>query len=243
VNSQTSKRIGIARALNKSGIASRSACETLVREGRVTCNGKLILDPEFPTTASDKFIVDGKPLACAEKVYLALNKPRGLVTSANDEKGRETVYRCLDGLGLGHVGPVGRLDKASEGLLFFTNDTEWANALLDPKRGLVKRYHVKWNGTPSDSQIAMMQKGIQDDGETLRAKSVRLLRTGPHSCWLEIELQEGKNREIRRMGAALGFQTLRLVRVAFGTIELGDLAKGAVRRLGAQEVTNLLRSS
>lgn len=235
------KRIGLARNLNKAGIASRSKCEAMVREGRVSCNGAVRLDPEFPTTSLDRIALDGKPLLQAEKLYLALNKPRGLVTSAQDEQGRDTVYRCLDGLGFGHVGPVGRLDKASEGLLLFTNDTEWANALLAPESKLPKTYHVKWNGQPSPAQLQQMQEGIWDEGELLRAHSARLIRSTATSSWIEVELCEGKNREIRRMGLALGFETIRLIRIAIGGLLLGDLPKGAVRHLTPSEVKNTLQ--
>lgn len=239
MTSLIAKRIGIARALNKAGYASRSACEKLVVAGRVSWNGSIVFNPEHPTLPTDQILIDGKPLVFQEKVYLALNKPRGLVTTANDEQGRDTVYRCLEGLNLGHVGPVGRLDKASEGLLLFTNDSEWADSLLLPSRKLPKRYHVKWNGTPTPTQLQTILQGILDAGEILQAHSVRVIRENGKTCWLEFSLTEGKNREIRRIGAALGFDTLRLVRISIGNIELGDLAKGCIRHLSPEEVENL----
>lgn len=233
------KRIGIARVLNKAGYASRSACEKLVLAGRVSWNGSIVLNPEHPTLPTDQISIDGKALKAQDKVYLALNKPRGLVTTANDEQGRDTVYRCLEGLNLGHVGPVGRLDKASEGLLLFTNDSEWADSLLLPSRKLPKRYHVKWNGTPTPAQLQAILLGILDDGEILQPQSVKVIRENGKTCWLEVSLTEGKNREIRRIGASLGFETLRLVRIAIGNIQLGTLEKGCIRHLSPEEVENL----
>lgn len=234
------KRVGLARVLNKAGLASRSQCEQIVLAGRVAVNGKVNTQVEFPTTPSDVITLDGKRLERQERVYLALNKPRGLVTSASDEQGRDTVYRCLEGLGYGHVGPVGRLDKASEGLLLFTNDTVWADSLLDPKRAVVKCYHVKVRGCPTEAELAQLVVGISHEGEHLQAKKVSLLRPGTVHAWIEVELCEGKNREIRRMLGALGFETIRLVRVSIGSIQLGTLAKGAVRPLSAEEVASLL---
>jgi len=230
------KRQGVARTINKSGNCSRSAAETLVREGRVQVNGKLVFDPEFATVASDQILIDNAPLQSEEFVYLMLNKPRGLVTSASDEQGRDTVYQCLQGLNLPHVGPVGRLDKASEGLLLFTNDTHWANALLDPQRKIAKTYHVQIGGVPSPEQLAQMHHGIMHQGEMLQALDASILRQGERNCWLEVRLQEGKNREIRRMLEVLGFTTLRLLRVAIGSLVLGELPKGATRRLTRAEI-------
>ncbi len=226
----------MARALNKAGFASRSQAEKLVGQGRVSLNGSIVRDPESPTSEGDIILVDGKPLVAVHKVYLMCNKPRGLVTTADDDKGRSTVYDCLAGMELPHVGPVGRLDMASEGLLLFTNDTQWANGLLDPARRVSKTYHVQIDGTLEPDQIRRMTQGILDEGELLRAKSVQLLREGEKNRWIEIVLQEGKNREIRRMLKALGLGVHRLVRIRIGDVLLGDLEKGRVRHLTQTEV-------
>jgi len=233
------KLIGLARAINKAGFASRSQAEKLVGQGRVTVNGSLVRDPESPTTHGDRILVEGQPLVAVQKVYLMCNKPRGLVTTADDNKGRPTVFQCLVGQDLPHVGPVGRLDMASEGLLLFTNDTQWASALLDPARHVPKTYHVQIDGLLEPAMIERMIEGVIDEGERLRAISVQTLREGEKNRWIEIVLQEGKNREIRRMLKVLGLGVLRLVRVRIGPVLLGDLEKGAVRALTEAEVDGL----
>ncbi|MFN3964076.1 MAG: pseudouridine synthase [Silanimonas lenta] len=233
-------RHGLARVLSKAGLASRTVAAAWVRAGRVSVNGRVVRDPEHPVRAGlDAVAVDGRPLAAAERVYLALNKPRGLVTTADDEQGRDTVYRCLEGAGLPWVAPVGRLDQASEGLLLFTNDTAWAAAITDPARGPDKTYHVQVEGVPDEPALAAMRSGVEDGGEWLSAKAVRLLRSGGRTAWLEVVLDEGRNRQIRRLAAAAGFPVRRLVRVAIGGLVLGALPKGAWRYLEAREVAAL----
>jgi 23S rRNA pseudouridine2605 synthase len=166
-----------------------------------------------------------------------LNKPRGLVTTTCDERGRETVYRCLAAFdaSLPWVCPVGRLDKASEGLLLFTNDTRWAARITDPDTHLDKTYHVQVNCLADDRLLERMLEGVTEAGELLKAKAARLLRHGTRNSWIEIVLDEGKNRHIRRMLETLGVEVLRLVRVAIGPLELGELEKGAVRHLTEDE--------
>src|ERR1700730_17040342 len=140
---ESMKRVGLARALSKLGYCSRSQAAELIRAGRVRLNGAVRRDPEAHVRLQDGRIeVDGNPIGAKAKIYLMLNKPRGVVTTASDEKGRETVYSCLDER-LPWVGPVGRLDKASEGLLLLTNDSEWAARISDPNAHLDKTYHVQ----------------------------------------------------------------------------------------------------
>lgn len=233
-------RHGLARVLSKAGLTSRTVAAAWVRAGRVSVNGRVVRDPEHPVRAGlDAVAVDGRPLAAVERVYLALNKPRGLITSADDEKGRDTVYRCFEGAGLPWVAPVGRLDQASEGLLLFTNDPGWAAAITDPRRGPDKTYHVQVGGVPDEAVLAAMQDGLEDRGERLSAKAVRLLRSGGRTAWLEVVLDEGRNRQIRRLAAAAGFPVQRLIRVAVGGLVLGALPKGAWRHLDACEVAAL----
>lgn len=208
-------------------------------QGRATLNGEVVRDPETPTAPGDRIAIDGSPLVAVRRVYLMCNKPRGLVTTADDEKGRDTVFTCLEGMDLPHVGPVGRLDMASEGLLLFTNDTQWASGLMDPTRRVPKTYHVQIDGVLEAEMIARMRQGIVDEGETLKAISVQVVREGEKNRWIEIVLQEGKNREIRRMLKALGIGVHRLVRIRIANLELGDLEKGAVRHLTEAEVEAL----
>jgi 23S rRNA pseudouridine2605 synthase len=230
-------RYGIARVLSKRGVCSRTQAVAWVRAGRVSVGGHVVRDPEFPMTLErDDIRVDGEPLRKAAPLVLMLNKPRGLVTTASDERGRDTVYRCFDGATqagapLPWIAPVGRLDKASEGLLLFSSDPAWAARITDPATGPQKTYHVQVDRIPDDTVLAALQSGAVIDGERLSAASARLLRAGERNAWLEIVLDEGRNRQIRRLLDAFDIATLRLLRVAIGGLELGPLAKGAWRTL------------
>ena len=198
-------------------------------------NGKLRRDPEFPVhLGQDRIEVDQLPASPAVRIYLMLNKPRGLVTTASDEKGRQTVYGCLPA-GLPWIAPVGRLDKASEGLLLLTNDSEWAARVLAPETHLQKTYHVQIRGQAEAELIDALQTGRNVDEEHLRVTRAAVLRRGERNTWLEVVLDEGKNRHIRRLLQAFGIEVLRLVRVAIGTLTLGDLAKGKTRPLTSAE--------
>jgi 23S rRNA pseudouridine2605 synthase len=209
----------------------------LIQAGRVQINGAVVRDPERRVELGrDRFAVDGEAVRAEAKVYLMLNKPRGLVTTASDEKGRETVFRCLDGKGLPFLSPVGRLDQASEGLLLFTNDTAWAERVTDPATHLDKIYHVQVDCVADGALTRRMRDGAVVDGDLLAAKRASVLRCGDKNSWLEIVLDEGKNRQIRRLLAALGVNVWRLVRVAIGPLALGDLGKGEFRDLNSEEV-------
>lgn len=189
--------------------------------------------------ALDRLEVDGEHIGAERKVYIALNKPRGLVTTRHDPAARDTVYQCLTDLSLPYLAPVGRLDKASEGLLLFTNDSRWGARLLEPSSHVDRRYHVQIDRIPDDLLLARMREGLDDEGDWLKAKEVSLLRTGEKNAWLDVVLDEGRNRHIRRLLEALGIETLRLVRVAIGPLELGTLAKGEWRHLTDDEVFSL----
>lgn len=235
-----SRRVGLARALSKLGCCSRSQATALIRAGRVRLNGRIQRDPERAVrSGSDQIEVDGHAVVAQGPVWLMLNKPRGLVTTASDEKGRSTIYDCLKP-GLPWLAPVGRLDKASEGLLLLTNDSEWGARIATPETHLDKTYHVQIAVLADEALVYKLTRGIRTAGnETLRAKSAQILRRGERNSWLEIVLDEGKNRQIRRMFETLGVEVLRLVRVAIGPLALGDLAKGAYRPLTAEEKRNL----
>ena len=241
MNRSSSGQTGLARALSKLGYCSRAEARRLIEEGRVRLNGKVCRDPERPTRmASDRIVVDGRPIRNAKKVYLMMNKPRGVVTTARDEKGRETVYSLLPE-DERWLAPVGRLDKASEGLLLFTNDSEWAARITVPESHVAKTYHVQVGTLADEGLLKRLVAGVRESGELLKASRARVIRQGVKNCWIEIVLHEGKNRQIRRMFAALGIEVLRLVRVAIGGLELGNLAKGAVRELTAGERKSLVR--
>jgi 23S rRNA pseudouridine2605 synthase len=234
---------GLARAISKSGFCSRAQATQLIRAGRVRLNGAVRRDPEAPVRIGrDRIEIDGHQLKAAAKIYLVMNKPRGIVTTASDEKGRDTVDSRL-GEDLPWVAPVGRLDKASEGLLLLTNDSEWAARVTAPETHLDKTYHAQIGKIADEALLETLKAGIRTkEGETLKVKRASLLRQGERNSWLEIILDEGKNRHIRRMLETLGIEVLRLIRVAIGPLALGDLAKGAVRPLTHDEKLTLDRA-
>ena len=235
--------MGLARALSKLGYCSRSQAFEVIRDGKVRLNGSVARNPETPVRlGKDRISVEGNPLAAAQKVYMVMNKPRGVVTTASDEKGRDTVYSLLPD-DMKWIAPVGRLDMASEGMLLFTNDSEWAAKITDPESHLDKTYHVHIAGVPEVRVMDKMVRGVETpQGETLKVKAARILRSGQKNTWLEMVLDEGKNRQIRRMLDGLGIEILRLIRVAIGPVALGELAKGTHRMMRMEEKAALDRA-
>ena len=206
----------------------------------MSLDGIVVRDPEAATRAHSRIQIDGEHVHAAERLYVMLNKPRGLVTTVDDEQGRETVYRCFASSHLPWLAPVGRLDRASEGLLLFTNDAEWAAALLSPLSHVPKTYHVQIEGIPDPPTLARLTAGVlMPEGECLRVRQVQLLRAGERNAWLACTLTEGRNRHLRRLLGGVGHPVLRLLRVAVGELVLGDLAKGAWRALSPAEVAQL----
>ena len=304
---------GVARVISKRGFCSRSQAENLVREGRVSLRGKIVRDPDAPAYENDKILVDGKAVTASDFVYFMMNKPRGYVTTASDEKGRATVMdlfreqfaKMFPGKPVPHISPVGRLDAASEGLLLFTNDTQWANSILEPHAphvilnetknpvtvihtddsgsgaGMTAReachprpfdklrvnsvegskrchsgaegdrihkiststthtkiYRVQVAGHPTAKDLRKMEEGFNvpprifgEKEEFMHAVHAVLNRESDKTSWLEITLDEGKNREIRRMLVHLGYEVLRLVRIKFCNYELGDLKQGEIKEI------------
>ncbi|WP_405331712.1 pseudouridine synthase [Fibrobacter sp.] len=237
------KAHGVARVISKRGYCSRSQAEKLVREGHVILRGKPVRDPESPAYENDEILVNGKPVTASDLVYFAMNKPRGIVTTASDEKGRKTVMdlfreeyaKMYPGKPMPHIAPVGRLDAASEGLLLFTNDTKWADDILTDASHL-KIYRVQVKGKPSATELSQMEKGFNvaprvfgEKEEFMHAERAVLHSDGEKNCWLEITLSEGKNREIRRMLAHLGYEVLRLMRIQFDKFKLEDLKPGKIK--------------
>lgn len=259
---------GLARILSKQGFCSRSEAVRLIQAGRVTLNDRVCRNPDQPTNFErDRIEVDTMPITARPKVYLMLNKPRGLVTTTSDEQGRSTVFTCLptgrpteadegdparrtfgkgpnvpDKITLPEkLSPVGRLDQASEGLLLFTNDTEWADLVTAPASHVEKTYHVQINRVADAALCQRLKAGVEVEGETLGVKRVSILRGGDKNSWLEITLDEGRNRQIRRILGGCGIDVLRLIRVAVGSLQLGQLAKGQWRHLTLREIA-LLRA-
>jgi 23S rRNA pseudouridine2605 synthase len=208
----------------------------MILDGRVSVDGRVQRNPERPTDHIERIAIDGKVAAPVQRLYIALNKPRGLIVTAADDRDRETVFDLLKLSGLPYLAPVGRLDKASEGLLLMTNDSEWAARVTNPETGLLKTYHVQIDGVPDQDVLAAMLRGVEDQGEHLAVANVRVLRTGEKNAWLEVVLDEGRNRHLRRLLAAFSFNVLRLVRIVIGPVELGTLAKGQWRALADDEL-------
>jgi 23S rRNA pseudouridine2605 synthase len=229
------RQVGLARALSKLGYCSRSQAGKLIRAGRVRLNGTVRRDPESPVRmGKDRIYLDHQPLEASRRVYLMMNKPRGIVTTASDEKGRKTVYAFL-APDLPWLAPVGRLDKASEGLLLLTNDSEWSGKVMAPETHLDKTYHVQIDRIADQPLLESMLRGVKPSDHVLRVKRVSVLRSGEKNSWLEVVLNEGKNRQIRRILEGLGVEVLRLIRVAMGPLQLGELPKGSTRFLTAAE--------
>ncbi len=202
--------------------------------------GRVERDPETPVIVGvDRIEVDGVAVGSADRVYVMLNKPRGIVTTASDQQGRATVYDFLRDAGLPWVGPVGRLDRASEGLLLLSNDTQWANGITEPSAAIDKRYHVQIDRLPGAELLVALVFGVDNCGERLSAKAVVELRRGNRNAWLEVVLDEGRNRQIRRLLAAFDVKVVRLIRVAIGPLALGELPRGKWRHLNADEVAAL----
>ncbi len=235
-------RISLARALSKLGYTSRSQARPLIEGGQVSVNGKTIKDPEKRIDIErDRVSVNGRAITLESYVYVMLHKPAGVVTTRSDDRGRATVFDVLAKADLPHLSPVGRLDLESEGLLLFTNDTRWADRIASPDGHVDKVYHVQVERLPDFEALEAMLKGVKDRGEMLKAKKAEVLELSDRDAWLEIVLDEGKNRHIRRMLAALGVHVLRLKRVAIGSVKLGKLKPGEFRNLDAGEVEALTR--
>ncbi len=233
-------RHGLARVLSRMGICSRSEAARRVAAGRVALNGTPALDPETPVDPQrDRIEVDGVALRARARVCIAVNKPRGLVTSAADERARDTVYTLLRDPDPPWLAPVGRLDKASEGMLLMCNDPAWAARITDPARHVAKTYRVQVRAVLDEVTLGKLRAGIVDREERLTAESIRMIGGGARNTWCEIVLREGRNRQIRRMLSACGCDVLRLIRIAIGPLQLGDLPKGGWRELTEVEMRDL----
>lgn len=230
----------IAKVLARAGVASRREAERMIEAGRVTVNGKTITSPALNVTPSHKITVDGNPLAEAEPPRLWLyHKPAGLVTTARDEKGRETVFDKLPE-DMPRVMSVGRLDLNSEGLLLLTNDGEIKRRLELPSTGWLRKYRVRVKGSPTDDTLEPLRKGVTIEGEKFQPMEVTLDRQQGANAWLTIGLREGRNREIRRAAEAVGLTVNRLIRVSYGPFRLGDLKPGAVEELKTRVIRDQL---
>lgn len=234
------KAIRLQKALAQAGIASRRAAEELIRRGQVSVNGRVVTTMgEHVNLQVDKVCVNQVPIAISpRKVYLVFNKPGQCVTTAMDPQGRKTVFDFIPDCGV-RLFAVGRLDYDAEGLLLLTNDGPLANRLQHPRYGVSKTYEVKVKGHPDEQVLHRLRTGVAlAEGVTAPAE-VKLMRSLPQATWLKIMLRQGWNRQLKRMGEAVGHPVLRLRRVAYGELQLGRTAPGSWRLLAPGEVRGL----
>ena len=230
---QSSEKLGerIAKVIARAGVCSRRDAEKLIAAGRVSVDGTIIKSPALDVTPDQAIVVDGKPLPTAERTRLfRLHKKRGLVTTARDPQGRPTVFDALPP-GLPRLISVGRLDINSEGLLLLTNDGELARQLELPATGWVRRYRVRVNGDVEPDALKTLEKGLTIDGVRYGPVRAALDRQQGDNAWLSMSLTEGKNREVRKLCEHLGWRVNRLIRVAYGPFQLGDLEPGVVEEV------------
>jgi len=232
----------IAKRLARAGLCSRRDAERWIEEGRVAVDGKVLKTPAFLVTDDSLIVVDGKPLAAADRTRLwRYNKPAGLVTSHKDPQGRTTVFERLP-QDMPRVISVGRLDLNSEGLLLLTNDGELARRLELPSTGWLRRYRVRVHGAPEPAALAALEKGITVDGVTYGSIKAVLDRQQGSNAWLTVGLKEGKNREIRKVMEHLGWSVSRLIRIAYGPFQLGLLPEGDVEEVPTKALKEQLGS-
>jgi 23S rRNA pseudouridine2605 synthase len=232
-------QVPLERAISKLGIASRSRARQLVLNGQVRVNGVLRADPQFPVVPEKaKILINDREVSKAPPRTLMLHKPRGVVTTSSDEKNRPTVFSLIKDGGL-HLSAVGRLDWATSGLLLLTNDTRLADWLTDPRNGIQRVYLATVRERVTDDELDRLRAGINDAGQELLAREIVLRKSSERESHLTITLGEGKNREIRRMFAAVNHEVTRLKRVGYGGLELGGLQPGEYRELTGLDLSLL----
>ncbi len=228
----------LERVISKAGLGSRTEARSWIGTGRVRVNGKLIQTPDhWVDLERDKVTLDGKPVRPREKIYLLLHKPKGYITTYKDPQGRPTVYDLLPEIDR-FVGTVGRLDQDTTGLLLLTNDTQFAERVTSPDYKVPKTYRVKTSKVLSDHDLEALRQGVVlSDGPTKPAAVARV-----DDSLVEITIQEGRNRQVRRMIEAVGSKVLELERISIGSVKIGDLPIGTYRRLTAAEAKQLVGS-
>jgi 23S rRNA pseudouridine2605 synthase len=234
----------INKYIAEAGLASRRKADELIRQGKVKVNGAVLTHPGYDVQDSDEVIVCGQPLQHREqtKVYYMLNKPPGFITSVHDDKGRPTVMDLMQEV-QERIYPVGRLDFQTSGLLFLTNDGDFAYRLTHPKHEVGKTYVLRAEGSLSRRQLNLLRNGVNIGGFKTSPAQVRVLKCNKHSTVLEMTIHEGKNRQIRRMLEAVGSHVLELERIAYGNIVLGHLKQGRCRKLSPSEVAYLMQKA
>ncbi len=239
-HAQPKKGERLARRIARAGVCSRRQAERLIAEGRVRVNGRVVNTPAINVTWEDEIVIDDSPLPRPEPVRLwRYHKPRGLVVSERDERGRQTIFDTLPS-DLGRVISVGRLDLNSEGLLLLTNDGRLARALELPSRGWRRRYRVRAFGEISPAALEALKEGIEIDGVRYGPIEATLDRSEGANKWLTFVLREGKNREIRRICEHLGLKVNRLLRTAYGPFQLGALKRGDIAEVPRKQLKEQL---
>lgn len=229
----------IQKVLARAGLASRRASETILQEGRVRINGRVVTELGSRADPSkDKIEVDGRRIMAEPFVYLVLHKPRLVVSTVHDPEGRATVRQLVAGVPE-RIHPIGRLDFHTSGTLLLTNDGEFTQGLLHPRCEVPKVYVVKVQGCPTDAELEQWRRGVQLEGEKTAPCRVRRIRDEDRKTWLEVTLTEGKNQQIRRMGDATGFPVMRLARLSFAGVTSEGLRPGSWRMLTADELRQL----
>jgi 23S rRNA pseudouridine2605 synthase len=233
--------VRLQKFLADAGVASRRAAEAIIAEGRVTVNGRPVSEAGAKVNpAGDKVAVDGQLVRVRRKLYIAINKPPGLICTRADELGRRTVFSLLPAE-WGNLHTVGRLDRESEGLLFLTNDGDFSLKLTHPRYGLRKKYWAVVAGHVQQRDVSRFTSGVEHEGEVLKAESARVVSSNNSHSVVELELAQGKNREVRRLFEVLGHEVEQLRRVQIGPIKLGELPVGKWRALNDTEIKSLLR--
>jgi 23S rRNA pseudouridine2605 synthase len=241
----------LQKILARAGVASRRAAEELIAAGRVTVNGVTAGIGDGADPQSDRVELDGRPVTDeAPRVYYAIHKPRGILSSARDERGRRSVVSLLAGESAARLWPAGRLDVDSEGLMVLTNDGEWANRVLHPRFGTVREYAALVDPPPTRAQLQRLRGGIELEDGPARVLSARFAAPPPavelwgseRGAWLALRIGEGRKREVRRLFEAVGCRVERLVRTRIGPLPLGRLRAGEFRRLSPGEVSGLVQT-
>ena len=236
-----SRRLTVDRLLSKLGIASRGTSQEWIRVGRIRINGQVVCDPgtwlSWPT---DSVSIDDLPIHDSVKRFFLFHKPKGVITTHSDEKGRQTIFDVLPA-DLGFMHAVGRLDQATSGLLLLTNDSALSSFLADPTHKVKRTYLVSVRGELTKAQATEATVGVVDRGERLHCDTVRIQKSSGRESHLEVVLTEGKNREIRRLFKALGHEVTRLRRIQYGPFALEDLPSGAWREIPIEDVRKALR--
>jgi 23S rRNA pseudouridine2605 synthase len=236
-----SRRLTVDRLLSKLGIASRGTSKEWIRIGRIRINGRVIRDPgtwlSWPT---DSVSIDDLPIQDSVKRFFLFHKPKGVITTHSDERGRQTIFDVLPA-DLGFMHAVGRLDQATSGLLLLTNDSVLSSFLADPIRKVKRTYLVSVRGALTEAQATVATVGVVDRGERLHCHTVRIQKNSGRESHLEVVLTEGKNREIRRLFKALGHEVTRLRRIQYGPFALEGLPSGAWREIPIEDVRKALR--